>query len=186
MKPALTVEFRTVNDEPGYEAEGFTVDVEEQPYRFEGLFRIGDSGIEIVQLQVTLKSFAAGGIDSKALRSFPIGAIREELRAMFQDDAGQLPRTYPPGKYGLAPRPGRRGHPEEHYRWVAERYIALARQGRSRGIRALIAKEAEERSGLPVAENTVGDWIHRARNLGFLAPGMRGRVVSEPGPRLAE
>jgi hypothetical protein len=92
--------------------------------------------------------------------------------------------TYDPLTLRTSAKTGRRGHPEEHYRFIATRYIELAGEGRSRGIRSLLAAEMSDRLGIHVAENTIGDWLHRARELGFLALGQRGRVVSEPGPRL--
>jgi hypothetical protein len=65
-------------------------------------------------------------------------------------------------------RPGRRGHPDEHYREVAERY----RQLRAEGVTNPTATIAAERF---VNHNTVSGWLRVARQRSYLPPARRGR-----------
>jgi hypothetical protein len=67
-------------------------------------------------------------------------------------------------------RPGRRGHPDEHYQEVAERY----RQLRAQGVTNPTATIAAERFA---NHNTVAGWLRGARERGYLPPGRRGRLV---------
>ena len=69
---------------------------------------------------------------------------------------------------------GRTGYPESHYRHVALDYLELYHEGRgmTRGIR----QELAGRYG--VSDKTVGDWIHRAHELGFLGLGARAKQVA--------
>jgi hypothetical protein len=67
-------------------------------------------------------------------------------------------------------RPGRRGHPDEHYREVAERY----RQLRAEGVTNPTATIAAERFA---NHNTVAGWLRGARERGYLPPGRRGRLI---------
>lgn len=77
-----------------------------------------------------------------------------------------------------APRRGRPGLPEEHFRRIALVYLELFALGYRRGI----LEELATREGVP--KDTVRDWVHRARTLGFLSAGRQGRAGAEPGPRL--
>lgn len=65
-------------------------------------------------------------------------------------------------------RPGRKGHPEEFYEKVANRYQEL----RERGIRSPTATIARE---MHYSRSTVAGWIKKARRLGKLPPARRGR-----------
>lgn len=82
-------------------------------------------------------------------------------------------------------RPGRGGYPTDVYEWVATQYLDLLRAG-SRSVLAELARRASERFGRPVSVSTARDWVHRARELGFLTKGSRGRAQAEPGPRLRQ
>ena len=66
-------------------------------------------------------------------------------------------------------RPGRKGHPPEFYEEVAKRYLEL----RVAGARNPTARIASERV---YSRNTVAGWVKRARELGYLPPGRRGRA----------
>jgi hypothetical protein len=168
--------------EPGQDQE-FLATIIGSRCSYGGWFRVGPAGAEIVRLEITLDFSEGGSIDSTDLRAIPIAALKQRLRGL-AESVGQMTPTYNPARYAPRPRPGRPGYPDEHYRFIAIRYITLAREGRSRGIRGLLAAEMSGRLGVHIAENTIGEWLHRARELGFLAPGQRGKVVSEPGPRL--
>jgi len=64
-------------------------------------------------------------------------------------------------------RPGRRGHPHEFYKEIADRYIELVRQ-RVHKPRLTIANERH------VSVDTVAGWLKRARELNYLKrPGHR-------------
>jgi hypothetical protein len=72
---------------------------------------------------------------------------------------------------------GRKGYPHEHYRRIALRAVELFGEGH----RDVLARLTDE-EGKPY--QTVRDWIHRARSLGFLAPTKQGRADFRPGPNL--
>jgi hypothetical protein len=64
--------------------------------------------------------------------------------------------------------PARRPYPDDFFREVASLYAALS--ARTRGPAGLIA----DANGVPVS--SVHRWVKRARALGFLPPGQRGRA----------
>lgn len=70
---------------------------------------------------------------------------------------------------GIPNPPGRKGHPHEWYRMIAERYLSM----RAQGVSAPTATLAEE---LGYNRNTVAGMIRRARQLGYLPPGQQGRA----------
>ena len=74
---------------------------------------------------------------------------------------------------------GPRGHPDEHYRRVAYLYLKLYQAG-ARPLLVVLGQQ------LQVPAETARDWVHRARELGFLSPGKQGRKGATPGPRLRE
>jgi hypothetical protein len=65
-------------------------------------------------------------------------------------------------------RPGRRGWEHEFYKRKAKRYMEL----RSEGERAPTKRIADEEF---VSRHTAAGWVRRARELGYLQPGRRGR-----------
>ena len=73
---------------------------------------------------------------------------------------------------------GRRGYPANHYRGVALEALKLQASGIARGYRIALARQYH------VQPQTIGDWIARARELGFLEPGQPGRAALAPGPML--
>jgi hypothetical protein len=60
-------------------------------------------------------------------------------------------------------RPGRKGHPPQFYKGIADRYLALRAKG-AHNPRAVIAEETNS------SPNTVAQWIRRARELEYLPP----------------
>jgi hypothetical protein len=72
---------------------------------------------------------------------------------------------------------GRPGHPDSHYRDVALAYLELCDAGEKP-----LLPRLGERFGVP--SQTARDWVHRARELGFILPGKQGRKGASPGPRL--
>jgi hypothetical protein len=75
------------------------------------------------------------------------------------------------------PKRGRPGYPDEHYRRIAERYLELLSTGRLDVLVALAAEESRPRE-------TVRDWVRKATERGYLAPGKPGRAEARPGPKL--
>jgi hypothetical protein len=80
------------------------------------------------------------------------------------------------------PRRGRRGLPDEHYRRIALRYLQLIELGR-RNVLVALAEEESNRAGHPIPRETVRDWVRKATERGYLAPGKPGRAVARPGPK---
>lgn len=66
-------------------------------------------------------------------------------------------------------RPGRRGHPDQHYQDVARRYRQLVSAG-ARNPTYLIAQENH------VSRDTAAGWVTGARTRGFLPPARQGRA----------
>lgn len=66
-------------------------------------------------------------------------------------------------------RPGRRGHPPDHYEHIARWYRDLLASG-DRHPTQRIADESHH------SRNTVAGWIRRCRELGYLPPARRGRA----------
>lgn len=83
-------------------------------------------------------------------------------------------------------RPGSQGYPLSLYQWVASEYLALARKGKTRGILPELARRASERLGRDVRAENMRDWVHRARELKLLGPGVRGKAQAHPGSALAD
>lgn len=86
---------------------------------------------------------------------------------------------------GPRPRGGRSGYSDDLYRWVAEEYLRLHDAGVGRGILIKLAALASERMLQNVSRSKMRDWVRRARELGFLEGGERGRAGARPGPRIA-
>lgn len=63
-------------------------------------------------------------------------------------------------------RPGRRGHPDEHYRKIARAYTIAKRKYPKNPVQKLM--EATGTPGHPRPEATVHRWIREARKRGFL------------------
>jgi hypothetical protein len=96
---------------------------------------------------------------------YDVGAVAE-LRERGFEQAGELVEA---GKV-LVPRGRpRRGRTTSFYREIATAYREFEKQGKSP------AREIARRKGVSV--NTVYQWIHRARGLGFLEPSSRRRTA---------
>ncbi len=129
----------------------------------------------------TIQLSMPGRITPTELRRFPWDrwldradfAIRDPMMrprvftAGLEKDASSAKASKPEPAPG---RPGRRGHPDEHYREVAERY----RQLHAEGVTNPTATIAAERFA---NHNTVAGWLRGARERGYLPPGRRGRLI---------
>jgi hypothetical protein len=74
---------------------------------------------------------------------------------------------------GLPPkrRPGRKGHPDEFYRAVADAYTSLV----SNGVTNPTTRIAQLSEQFGYNRSTVAGWVSTARKKGYLPPGRRGR-----------
>jgi hypothetical protein len=72
-------------------------------------------------------------------------------------------------KISAGKRPGRRGHPDQHYRDIAARYDQLVAGG-TRNPTACLAEQ------LNYSRNTVAGWVSTARKRGYLPPARPGRA----------
>jgi hypothetical protein len=86
-------------------------------------------------------------------------------RAIYEEHGAPLPS----GK-----RPGRKGRPPEFYEQIATRYKELRAAGERSPTKAIV-EELRRSQNEWVSRNTVAGWIKRARELGYLQPGRRGR-----------
>ena len=79
-----------------------------------------------------------------------------------------------------SPRRGRRPiYDDEHLRRIAQAHLETVRElGTTRGARKVLAERER------VSESTIRDWLHEARNRGYLPRTRRGKATLLPGPRL--
>lgn len=84
-----------------------------------------------------------------------------------------------------APKRGRKGYPEDHYKRIALAYLELQNRGFGQGILTELAHQESLRRGNKVPRETVRTWVYLARyRYQFLTPGTRGQAGAMPGPRL--
>lgn len=152
-----------------------------------GSLAVDGSGRLVVQ-RIAVEA-GDGGVTTDVLRSVPLGRIVAQI-------SGDLGKTLSPAldRKELArfravaaelqpPRRGRPSKPPEHYRRIAELYLALQSEGFDRGILDEIARRESTRNK-PVARDTARDWVRKATVLEYLSPGVVGRAGRQPGPRL--
>jgi hypothetical protein len=133
------------------------------------------------------------GVTSEVLRAVPIERLIREIVAYLQTVADW--QQHLADTYGWAPPADqqqlladavkrtrsstrRRKYPDDHYRDVALLYLQLLGQGQTSTPIAHLAKK------LGVTTPTARNWVHRARQLGYLTQGSRGKPGAQPGPRL--
>lgn len=154
----------------------------------DGQLVIGAFGIEAVGGNENTPRL---GITSTTLRSIPIGAWLASHRSTLADsldltdvplpeEIGQRIAELVKASKRKNPKRGRAGYPETHYQRIALLYLDLLNKGMTKGILREIARREKRQP------ETIRDWIHRARQLGFLSPGTPGAAGAEPGPRLFE
>lgn len=142
------------------------------------------------------------GLTTTVLRSLPLGGLVAALRAVVEEAPEQVAElerssgeTFEELKKqtqraaravrGTGLKRGRKGYPDDHYRWVALEYLALQAEGWSRGILVELAKRATKHLGRDfVARETVRDWVAEARKRQFLTKATQGRAGAGPGPNL--
>ena len=134
------------------------------------------------------------GISAEVLRAIPIEHLIHEVVARLQEQAGWDERLHEYGWQTPADQrellaetlkrltsrthstPSR--YPDDHYHDVAILYLELLRQGQGQKILVTLA------ALLGISRQTARNWVHRARQLGYLAQGTRGRAGATPGPKL--
>ena len=117
------------------------------------------------------------GVTAGMLRSIPVGAI---LAAHYADLAAvaAAPCAPPPINETRPRRSGRAPLTQELLRDVAVAYIEENAPGKPVGAMKRIAT----RFGKP--EETIRNWVTRARRDGWLGPSVKGRAGAAPGPLL--
>jgi hypothetical protein len=111
--------------------------------------------------------FAAADAANRGLSDRqPNSSSTEVMGILKAHGEGKLKRPRPPR---VAKRPGRRGHPDEHFRAVADRYNEL----RSSGVSNPTATIARERNA---SRDTVAGWVRGARDRDYLPPARPGRA----------
>ncbi|MEV5792687.1 hypothetical protein [Streptomyces sp. NPDC052192] len=160
----------------------------------QGRVRDDEGGPRIVSLEI-FPPEDEGAVTASVVRSVPVGQIIAALRTLLPLDRARREGVRydsfapgPPPGYAYTPLvgdppkvPRRGGKPavtDDHLRAVAEAYLVETAPGQPARPMERLAKKF----GRP--EETVRTWIARARKEGWLAPGMRGRVGGEPGPKL--
>ena len=100
----------------------------------------------------------------------PTNCHDSDDKCTFSFGSGASSKTPTPRLHRPIPqRPGRRGHSDDHYVAVAERY----RQLRALGSASPTATIARERK---VSRHTVAGWVSKARDRGHLPPARPGRA----------
>lgn len=160
-------------------------------------FRDTDAGLLLVRVSVSPLP-GQQAVSSQTVRRIPFDELLALARAVLASVRKNPPPAVADPEHGRTrqklmrladQQPLRlRGRPSlgaDHYERIAKAYLDLAHAGgpdgapMARGIIQLLA-EQEDRSA-----EIVRDWVHRARNLGYLTKGQPGRAGAEPGPLLA-
>lgn len=119
-----------------------------------------------------------GAVTSAALRQVPTGeiiatAIRSGCLPPYEEQPPSVPAAVEP-----KPQPGRAPITDGQLREIAELYLEETAPGKPRGAIKRIAERKD------MSTPTVGRWVGRARDAGWLGPAVPGREGGEPGPRL--
>ncbi len=114
---------------------------------------------------LTVADAAMRGLDDRAdpATSDHLSAV---LLAVARNER-KIPKAPSPIK--IERRPGRKGHPDAHYRRVAERYQQLYSSG-VHNPTTTISKEYGQ------SRDTAADWVRGARDRGYLPPARKGRA----------
>jgi len=107
----------------------------------------------------------------------PVGPDQRKAREAYHAEWGQvaaeIDQAINEAMHGQKPkvkrRPGRHGHPPEHYERVADAYKVLIATGEP-------APNKRIADDWGYSRNTVAGWVRKARQLGYLPPARRGRA----------
>jgi hypothetical protein len=174
-----------------------------EPWFVQGVLRRGPSGPAIVS-KLTIEHFPVRAravpaeITGGVLRDLQLGTIRDQaLRDLEPTATGRAAMAQVGGWHvsgkdvevarraadeASKSRRGRPGYPSEHYRRIALRYLELIE--RHRNVLVVLAAEESERAGRTIPRETVRDWVRKATERGYLAPGKPGRAEARPGSNL--
>jgi hypothetical protein len=172
--------------------------IDRQPWLVRGVLRTGASGPPVLS-RVAIEHFHDPGreVTGTVLRDLRFGEIRDRALTRLRDRADNLgamsfvpeARAAPAAEAAKKAGRGRisidsRGaYPLEHYRHIAERYLALVASGRRDVLKAL-SEEEGKRLGEPIGHERMRDWVRKATRLGYLGSGTPGSVSRQPGPEL--
>jgi len=156
---------------------------------------VGDLTVEHFRVD---RKLARVEVTGTVLRGLPLGSIRDSAvdqlpsieigrDAMAVVDplhvrAKEVDQARRAAKEAGKTKPGRPGYPDEHYRRIALRYLTLVE--RHRNVLVALATEESKRLGRIVPRETVRDWVRKATERGYLAPGKPGRAEARPGSKL--
>lgn len=158
------------------------------PFVIEGEVSRGESGLVITRVSVAAPP--PSGVTQRSLRDTPLGGILKAIRAhvAWQEAMregtrvflGQepAPGLFEPEDVQIPQTSGRTPMTDELLRQVALAFIEETGPGKDK--RAI--QRMAERFDRP--EGTLRTWIARARKEGWLAPGSKGRIGADPGPKL--
>jgi hypothetical protein len=174
-----------------------------EPWQVEGLLYRCPTGPPIVG-SLRVRHFP---LDTKALRAeltglvlraLPLATIRDGALAglegslQFLEIAGEagwrgvalddVERAREPVHEARKARPGRPRLSDQFLERIAIRYVELARVRRD--VLVALAAEESERAGREIPRETIRDWVRKATERRYLAPGKPGRAEARPGPRL--
>lgn len=153
-----------------------------------GFVSRGDSGLVIKHVEVT--SQLPGGVTQRTLRETPLAGILKAIRAqvVWQEAAREgtraflgeepAPGLFEPQDVRIPETSGRTPMSDELLRAVALAFIEETGPGKDKRAIQRMAKRFDR------PEGTLRTWIARARKEGWLAPGSKGRIGAEPGPKL--
>jgi transposase len=132
----------------------------------------GEAGLVVSRVEITAQSPV--GLTHRLLR-LPLGEVLAQARvdvARSETEAGTRPTAEAPIP------PGRVLMTDDLLRRVAITYLEETESG---GNRAVLQRMADR---LGRSRGTVRTWLGRAREEGWLGPGVQGRPGAEPGPKL--
>lgn len=171
-----------------------------EPWLLRGVLRLVEGGPPILS-RVSVEHFGSAGVEvtSTAVR-FPLARVRGQALGRLREkrkfleifrDAGwevspeeeKWAREIEQEAEKLVLSRGPQGYPRNFYRRLAIRHVELVKSGRRDVLKAL-ADEESERLKRRVPRETIRDWIRKATELEFLAPGNQGVAEARPGPNL--
>lgn len=153
-----------------------------------GLVSRGEAGLTITRVEVSAP--LPGGVTQRLLRDTPLAGILKAARALAAWENAQREGTraflgeepvsglFLPEDLRVPHTSGRTALTDDLLRQVAMAFIDETGPGKDRKALQRVAQRFDR------PEGTVRGWIARARQEGWLAPGSKGRIGAESGPRL--
>lgn len=171
--------------------------LEGEPWLVRGVLREGDEGPPILT-RIAVEHFSDPNreVGGAIMRDIRFAEIRDRALVRLRERAWSLAhiKAAPPATVDAAHAAAKKAarkiavgphgaYPTDHYRYIAERYLALVASGR-RDIHRALCEEESERLREPIGRERMRDWVRKATELGFLESGRRGFVGRLPGPNL--